>query len=292
MFRISFSDEMEGELSYSALTLAKIFCICPWYNLKQAQFNMIKRNRALAVFYMIILIVVNLYYIRIYFKGAIRHLNIIERFLSLFGCAILLLLIIYLTIGSNFIKHSKWQTFMDYLKWATENVERSVEVESLCWKRTFIGHLVIVFVMGFNNLYTFFENKAIFLLHVASEITDEYYCFLSALLACNLACIIEHQYVALRKSLYALMAVRTLDEDGDWKLAREISKIGNRYVRLHGLVSNYNSLFGWIIVLNFAHGIVQLLRLVNLILVLRDKFEISWDIIVSILSLAVLSLVS
>lgn len=284
---------MKRMISPPVSVLAKIFCICPWFDSLQAKSWKTATNKITAVLCLVLLIITNVCFLRISLRRTRHHPSVIEIMLEVLRTNILILLGAYQMIGTNLIKREKWESLLKSLILALDMFDEDSEkkFKRRVWLRSVIGHIILtlVFICLLCDLYQY---GPMFILLFSVEVIDEYFCFLTSLLACNFVSIMENRYSALEMSLKKLTKNINILQTSDESITREFLKVGSSYTHLHEMISNYNEIFGWSITLIFAHSIVQLLRLVNVTIIISNKYDITWDVVLSLMSLAIVSLVS
>ncbi|XP_074026196.1 uncharacterized protein [Leptinotarsa decemlineata] len=175
----------------------------------------------------------------------------------------------------NFVKRKQWRYFLRKITQKCGDLNDTRRENSNLIFNVIVWHFIFAFAKGLKVYYDFQEFK----LHGLARLLQEYYCFLSALIASCLAHCIRKKYEDLGK----LLREYIITPANDIIMSTRIINVGKKFRCISELVECYNDMFGWLIILTLLKVIVGILKWANLLIVCMGHEQVSLVMIVPLL---------
>lgn len=216
-----------------AYRIGNVLCITPWYDFEKQDLKKPILNKVCAISYCLIS------GIFVLADGIIEshtmEENIFEKLLSLFSSAISIFLTEYLIFGSTFIQQHTWETFLRRLSAIEpQRIEDSCDSKTILsfYIQFTLGHIFFIGIFSYQGYIWYLMIGRKFALPFLSIIIPEYYCFLYALLASNIALVIKCLYQDVNKLLENYVeqySLRTGEGKLEEKSLKCILQVGKQY---------------------------------------------------------------
>lgn len=212
--------------------IGNLLCITPWYDFQREDLKKPILNKICAISYCLVLGML-LLMANICEHDIIKE-NIFEKILSLFSSAISIFLTEFLIFGSTFIQQHTWEKFLRKLSATQPERMENCDCKTIFsfYFQFTLGHIFFIgsfFYEGY-NWHSMVGNT--FVLPFVAMVIPEYYCFLYALTACNIALIIKCFYQDLNKQLEKYVEQYKLEiqeRNSEEKFVKYILYVGKQY---------------------------------------------------------------